>query len=223
MTGRTWLLVAMSLFFGLGYPLLRSVSSGPEAMIAAKGASVGLLALAAALRARDSDGWLLACVMALGALGDILLEIDFGAGAAAFAAGHIVAIGLYRRHPRIGVNPSQWTVAALMPAAAAIFPAFLLWGRPDAVPFIAYGLLLGAMAASAWLSRFPRRLVAAGALLFLVSDMLIAVRLGVGAQWLGLPIWLLYYVGQLMIFLGVTSSLPVKPAGRGTTRSVVEG
>jgi len=221
MTAMARVLVVSSLLFGLGYPLLWSAPPGPLAMIAAKGAGVGLLAVAAALRAREADGWLLACVMALGALGDMLLEIDFAAGAAAFAAGHMVAIGLYRRHPRTGVNPSQWTVAALIPAAAATFPAFLLWGRPDAVPFVAYGLLLGAMAASAWLSRFPRRLVAAGALLFLVSDMLIAVRLGVGAQWLGLPIWLLYYLGQLMIFLGVLSS--PSEMGRGTGRSPVEG
>lgn len=207
MTASARLLAAASLAFGLAYPWLSAGSMGPAATIAVKGAAVGLLALAAVLCARTLDGWLLAGLLALGALGDVLLEIHFGAGAAAFAAGHIVAIGLYRRHRCAGVNMSQVIVAALLPAAAAAVPAFLLWGRPEAVPFIAYGLLLGAMAASAWLSRFPRRLVASGALLFLASDMLIAVRLGVGAQWLGLPVWYLYYAGQLLIFVGVSGRL----------------
>ena len=61
------------------------------------------------------------------------------------------------------------------------------------------------------------------AMLFLASDMLIALRMAGGEAWLSLPIWLLYYVGQLMIFLGVISSLPAEPAGRGTMRSMVEG
>ncbi|HEU0134458.1 MAG TPA: lysoplasmalogenase family protein, partial [Allosphingosinicella sp.] len=107
--------------------------------------------------------------------------------------------------------------------AAAAVPALLLQGRPEALPFSGYGLLLGAMAASAWLSRFPRAATGAGALLFLASDMLIALRMGSDVAGLAGPIWLLYFAGQLMIFLGISSSLPAKPAGRGTTRSVVEG
>lgn len=223
MTGTARLLVASSLVFGLGYPLLWSQGLPPAAMVAVKGAGVGLLAVAAAWRARTADGWLLATMMALGAAGDVLLEIDFAAGASAFAAGHIVAIILYLRNLRPAPGLLDRAVAALLPAAATALPYFLLRERPEAVAFALYALLLGGMAAGAWTSRFPRRLVALGALLFLASDMLIAVRMAGGESWLGLPIWLLYYVGQLMIFLGVASSLPAKPAGRGTTRSVVEG
>jgi uncharacterized membrane protein YhhN len=214
-------LVALSLLFGLGYPLLWGLALAATAMIAVKGTGVALLALAAAVNARATDGWLLAALLALGATGDVLLEIDFAAGAAAFAAGHVVAIVLYLRHRRVP-NALDLAMAGLVPAVAAVTPALLLRGRPEALPFIAYALLLGAMATSAWLSRFPR-LVAVGALLFLASDMLIALRMAGGETWLGLPIWLLYYVGQLMIFLGVTSSLPAEPVGRGATRSVVEG
>ncbi|HEX8262903.1 MAG TPA: lysoplasmalogenase family protein [Allosphingosinicella sp.] len=223
MTAATRVLVALSLVFGLGYPLLAGAPLGPEATIAAKGAGVGLLALAASLRARDADRWLLASVMALGALGDILLEIDFAAGAAAFAAGHFVAIALYLRNPRPERVSRDLGVAVMLPALAVIIPLAMLDGRPEAWPFVLYALLLGTMAGSALLSRFPRRAVFAGAMLFLVSDMLIAVRLGTGRAGFGLPIWLLYYLGQLMIFLGVTSSLPAEPVGRGTTRSLVEG
>lgn len=211
MTGAARWLVGLSLAFGLSYPLLWDHLPTPATTIAMKGAGVGLLALAAASRARSVDGWLLTSVLGLGAVGDVLLEISLAAGAAAFAAGHIVAILLYRRNRRPETDQRDWAIAALILLAAALVPFILLQERPEAGPFTAYALLLGAMAASAWLSRFPRGLVAAGALLFLASDMLIAVRMAGDVGGLGPPIWLLYYVGQLMIFLGVTSS----PSGDG--------
>ncbi len=217
MRGTTRLLAAMSLVVGLGYPLLWGQALPPSAMIAVKGLAVGILALAAAMSARTPDGWLLASLLALGATGDVLLEIHFGGGAAAFAAGHLVAIALYWRNRRHGASWLDRGIAGLLPVLAAALPAILLRGRAEAWPFAAYALLLGTMAASAWLSRFPRGLVALGALLFLASDMLIAGRLGMEAKpaGLSLAIWLLYYVWQLMIFLGVLSSVPAKVAGRG--------
>ena len=39
-----------------------------------KGAGVSLLAVYAALQARNVDGWLIALVMAFGAIGDVLLD-----------------------------------------------------------------------------------------------------------------------------------------------------
>jgi uncharacterized membrane protein YhhN len=218
----TWLLVAMSLVAGLSYPQSWDHLS-MAADMTVKGAGVGFLALAAASRARSRDGRLLAGVMALGATGDVLLEISLAAGAAAFAAGHIAAILLYRRNKRAEADQTDMAIGALILLFAAGVSAFLLQGRPEAVPFTLYALLLGAMTASAWLSRFPRGLVALGAFLFLASDMLIALRMASGLAGLGPAIWLLYYVGQLLIFVGVTSSLPPKPAGRETTRSMVEG
>jgi uncharacterized membrane protein YhhN len=223
MSGTARWLVAISLVFGLGYPWLWSVALPGAVMIALKGAGVALLALAAALDTRTRDGWLLAALLAFGAIGDVLLEIDIAAGAGAFAVGHFVAIILYLRNRRVPVA-LDLAMAGLLPIVAAVTPALLLWGRREAVPFIAYALLLGAMTGSAWLSRFPR-LVPVGAMLFLASDMLIAVRLAGGETWLGLPIWLLYYLGQLMIFLGVRISLPPRErsSGGGGPSKVVEG
>lgn len=200
------LLVALSLAFGSSYPLLWDHL--PTAMdMAWKGAGVGLLALAAALSANHADRRLLALVLALGAVGDVLLEISLAAGAAAFAAGHAVAIFLYRRNRRPEIDQRDIATAAVILLAAAAVPGLLLQGREEALPFTLYALLLGAMAASAWLSNFPRGLVSAGALLFLASDMLIALRMASDIANLAPPIWLLYYVGQLMIFLGVASAL----------------
>jgi hypothetical protein len=52
MSRSTWLLAAMSVVAGLSYPLLWDHLPDPADM-AVKGAAVGLLALAAALRTRD--------------------------------------------------------------------------------------------------------------------------------------------------------------------------
>ncbi|HYD39058.1 MAG TPA: lysoplasmalogenase family protein [Allosphingosinicella sp.] len=207
------LLVALSLVLGFSYPLLWDHLPSEATAIALKGSGVGLLALAAASRARGVDGRLLALLLALGATGDVLLEVSLAAGASAFAVGHGVAILLYRRNRRPDSDQRDWAIAALILVVAAAVPGLLLQGRTEVVPFTAYALLLGAMAASAWLSRFPRGLVALGAILFLASDMLIALRMASDLSGLGAPIWLLYYAGQLMIFLGVTSALP--PRGRG--------
>jgi uncharacterized membrane protein YhhN len=61
------------------------------------------------------------------------------------------------------------------------------------------------MAAMAWLSRFPRALTAAGALMFVVSDLLVFARAGRPALDIlpmGLAVWGLYFAGQTLIALG---------------------
>jgi uncharacterized membrane protein YhhN len=209
MRGDARVLAAIGVGFGLFYPLLWAIPAPLWALIVAKGAGVGFLALAAARSARGVDGWLLAIVLALGASGDILLEVDFAAGAAAFALGHAVAILLYLRNRRPAAGAVDVGVAALLLALAVGGPWFLLQGRQEQTAFAAYGLLLGAMAASAWLSRFPRKVVAAGALLFVISDLLIAARMGMEARpaALGLAIWYLYFTGQVLVYLGVSGDL----------------
>jgi uncharacterized membrane protein YhhN len=190
-------------------------------VIAAKGAGVAFLALAAARSARDADGWLFAFVLAFGAIGDILLEVEFAAGAASFAIGHALAILLYLRNRRPGPRIADGAVAAAMIAAAILGPLFLLLGQPEQYAFALYGLLLGAMAASAWLSHFPRKLVAMGAILFLASDLLIAARLGLAERpaAMGLAIWWTYFAGQLLIFLGVSSRLAQRVRERASVGS----
>ena len=203
------LLAAIGVGFGLLYPLFWVLPIPAWAMIAAKGAGVGFLALAAAKSALDLDGWLLALVMALGAIGDVLLDIRFAAGAAGFAMGHLVAIWLYLRNRRAGARFADMAMAAALFWITSLVPFLLLQGRPEQPAFGAYGLLLGAMAASAWLSRFPRRLVALGAVLFVASDLLIAARLGMAARpiILGLAIWYLYFAGQFLIFFGISGAV----------------
>lgn len=184
-----------------------------------KGLGVGLLAVYAALNARTLDGWLLVAVMAFGALGDVLLgAAGLTVGALAFLAGHLVAIVLYLRHRRPSPTRSQIALAvALVPAVVIV--AFLLPADRAGAPGVTlYSLGLALMAATAWISRFPRYRVGIGALMFVVSDLLIFGRAGPlpDSFAVGLGVWGLYYFGQLLICLGVVSSLSRPGAETGT-------
>src|SRR3546814_14720900 len=65
-----------------------------------KKSGVALLALWAAVNASRGGGWLIAAALAFGALGDWLPDAaGIMAGAAAFAAGHLLAIAPFLPHP----------------------------------------------------------------------------------------------------------------------------
>lgn len=170
-----------------------------------KGAGVALLAVYAWQRHASPDARLIALVMAIGALGDMAIELSFAAGGALFFAAHLVAITLYLRNARKVQTPIGKLVAIVLFALTPMV-AWLLSGD---LLVMAYSVALGAMAAAAFLSRFPRGRVATGAVLFILSDWLIFSRMGpVGdnalADWL---IWPLYYSGQLLIATGVIQTL----------------
>jgi len=196
-----WTLIA-SLIFGLGYLATRFLHLPPAAETIWKGAGVALLAVHAALRARSLDGWLLAVVMGLGAGGDILLETHgLTVGAVSFLLGHAVAIGLYLRHRKPG------SPMALLLIPVVVGAAWSLSGGNAGVAL--YSAFLATMAATALMSRFPLRTVGLGALMFVVSDLLIFARAGPlpDTPASGLAVWGLYYVGQLLICLGVGNAL----------------
>jgi len=199
------LLLWASALAGVSYLAVVVGSLSGPGIIVWKGAGVALLAVFAALQARSVDGWLLAAVMALGALGDVLLEIAFTAGAASFALGHVVAIALYRRNRRPALTGSQTALAVVLALGTPLI-AWLLTRAPDVT---GYAVLLGLMATTAWMSRFPRYRTGIGAVLFVVSDLLIFARMSplAGSALVGIAIWAFYYGGQLLITLGVRRTL----------------
>lgn len=180
------------------------------ASIAWKGAGVGLLAVYAASQAKGLDGWLLAAVMAFGALGDVLLETHgLVTGALAFLAGHLTAVGLYLKNRRT-LTGADWAVAGALFVAIPVVAYLLPPERSGAGLIALYAAGLSAMAAAAWLSRFPRTLTAAGAIMFAVSDLLIFARTGRPALDVlptGLAVWGLYFAGQTLIAVGVSRTL----------------
>lgn len=182
--------------------------SAPAAIVW-KGSGVALLAIWCAIQARSLDGWLIAAVMAFGALGDVLLETSgLTIGALAFVAGHVLAMLLYFRNGRPSITFSQRLLATLV-VPLSVFIAVMLVGPNDKTPIAVYTVFVSGMAASAWTSRFPRYRAGIGAMMFLVSDLLIFARLGplAGSSVPGLLIWPLYFGGQVLIAWGVVRTL----------------
>lgn len=206
---RPWLLAAV--ISSIAFYFLRDNQAGggfalAEAfLIPLKGAGVGFLAIYALRRAPGTDGLILTAALALSALADMALEWWFTIGGALFAASHVVAVVLYLRNRRENPVFSQRLLAlALLFGAPAI--SYLL---SEQVEIATYAATLGAMAAAAWMSRFPRYRVGLGAVLFVVSDWLIFSRMGPFdlGDLPDLLIWPLYFAGQLMIATGVVQTL----------------
>jgi uncharacterized membrane protein YhhN len=204
-----WTLIA-SVIAGVSYVASWSLGLSPEIKAIWKGAGVVLLAVHAALRAKSLDGWLLTLVMALGAGGDVLLEVSgLRLGAVSFLFGHMVATVLYLSHRK----PGSVVPLALIPIVVGI--SYLLpHDRGGAGAIALYALFLAVMAATALISRFPLKTVGLGALMFVVSDLLIFGRMGPLPDnfIVGLGVWSLYYFGQMLICLGVAKALEPRTA-----------
>ncbi|TMM49943.1 lysoplasmalogenase [Qipengyuania marisflavi] len=208
---RPWLLA--SLLAGVTYFFVMDDQIGGLWLMLWKGAGVAFLAMYAALRGRGTDGVLIAMVMALGAAGDMGIELDLRLGGALFAAGHLLAIALYLRNRREKTTGSQKLAAVALAVFTPLLGALMTYPQPNWQIAAGYSLVVGVMAAFAWTSRFPRYRVGMGAVLFVVSDLLIFAREG-GAmsedatQWL---IWPLYYAAQFLIATGVVQTLRRDP------------
>lgn len=203
MEHRPWLLASIAA--AIAFYVLRDEAVGGVQLILVKGAAVACLAAYALHRGRGLDALMIGGVMALSSLGDMAMELSTEVGGTIFFASHLAAISLYLRHPRHHATASQKSLAvALLLGTPAIS-----WMLSNEWAVGLYGLALGGMAATAWMSRFPRYRVGVGAILFVVSDWLIFSQLGpidLGS----IPdrlIWPIYFSGQFLIATGVTQVL----------------
>ncbi|MBY6013744.1 lysoplasmalogenase [Qipengyuania gaetbuli] len=198
-----------SLAAAVSYYFVQDDPIGGIWLMAWKGAGVGFLALYAAHRGKGADAALIALVLAFGALGDIFIQISLVAGGALFGLGHLVAVWLYLRNRRERTTGSQKLAGLALFVLTPAIAALIAYPQDDWQIAAIYAVLLGAMAATAWTSRFPRYRVGTGAVLFVVSDWIIFAREAgsipdaVGS-WL---IWPMYYVGQFLIATGVVQTL----------------
>lgn len=158
------------------------------------------------LRARH---WLLAA-LAFSLAGDVCLMLDglFIPGLVAFLCAHVCYIRLFALDaPWL---PRRTPLAACLLLAAGVYS--MLWGHLPAelrLPVAAYVLVIALMAAQAVgraLVRASRaaRCVAYGALLFMLSDTLLAVdRFVHPLAWAGLGVLGTYYAAQWLIVHGM--------------------
>jgi uncharacterized membrane protein YhhN len=183
---------------------------------AVKAASTGLLAALLWVAAAGTPGlWPMALGLALGAAGDWFLarrgEAAFLAGMAAFAAGHLAYAGaMLARSAGIGFDgwtPAEALAAAVLGATLLSTPAWLL-PRAGALrgPVAGYVAVIGLMGLAAILlpAHPGRGWLRAGAALFIVSDLLLALRLFVVADparqdLLSRLLWPAYWAGQALI------------------------
>lgn len=204
---RPWLLA--SLVAATSYFFFRDNPIPGTYLILWKGAGVAFLAVYAVRRGKSVDRWLISLVLALAALGDMTLEIDLMAGGAFFAVAHLVAIALFLRNPRAHRTRSQIAASLALFIATPAIAALLAFPDPRWSVAAAYAAMAGAMASVAWLSRFPRYRVGIGAVLFVISDLVILAtesgRLAEELSWW--LIWPLYYTGQLLIATGIVQTL----------------
>lgn len=170
-----------------------------------KAAGIVLLALYA-LRQKHL---VLAVGLALGATGDVFLALDESVlplGIAAFGLGHLVYIWLFAQWRfKAGPRGGMSRIAALGVALFGL--AMLNWLQPHfgelRVAASVYNGIILVMTVLAILGRAPA-LALIGALLFLVSDSVLAMRLFAGQlDWAGPVVWVTYYLGQAGIALGL--------------------
>jgi uncharacterized membrane protein YhhN len=167
---------------------------------AIKAASVALLALIAARN--QSHG--VALALALSSIGDALLEYSpglFVVGLVAFLLAHLTYTATFVRawqQPRMSaaavaiVAYSIGLGAWLLPAAGSL-----------AAPVAIYVAAITAMAVSAFTARFGNRWIEIGAVMFLISDSVLAVnRFRMPLPLSGWLVWSTYYLAQLMIVRG---------------------
>lgn len=163
----------------------------------------------AAIAAVEGGPALLVLALALGALGDALLEGPgerfILPGMAAFALGHGAYIALFLDHASA---PMNWPLAGFSLLAALSMIAFL--GRspgPLRLPVAAYALIIAVKAALATRLEGAAALALPGAFLFILSDTVLALnlfRLPANSPWRRLTapvVWLTYVGAQALILL----------------------
>lgn len=187
-----------------GLMYMRCAQAGEERrrLLALKGGTTlaaALPALYAALMGLPASGWILAGIL-LCALADVVLELRFRAGMAAFALGHLCYIAGFSARGGLGaVNLICWVLGLCW--LVYYVNRVARESGETRLPFLGYGAVISAMLASA-LTAGP--LALAGALLFVVSDSLLLYGLMKGRpRGMGVAIMVTYWGAQYLI--GVSS------------------
>jgi uncharacterized membrane protein YhhN len=173
-------------------------------------APLAVLAFRVLGRVGSRDRLVLTSALALSCLGDVFLALDFRRyfvhGLAAFLLAHVAYIVLFTRNWARPLRPSagQMILVALV---LAYFVLACVWLWPGLgglkIPALAYAMAVTAMTVAAILAGFSRPFVCVGAVLFLISDSLLAAgafKLS-SSRALAL-IWPTYYLGQYGIAIG---------------------
>ena len=204
-------LLAASFAAALAFYYLRWTAFPELYLIPVKGAAIALLALYLWLRHSSPDAKLMAWAFGVAMLGDMAMEIETDRlfGGLLFFGYHLMAMAVYLRNRRPELATSQKATVVALLFLTPMIGWQLPYDQEQATSVGVYSLALGAMAASAWASVFPRYRVGAGAALFVVSDLLLFAEMG-PLQASVVPqvlVWPLYYLAQFLIAVGIVQTL----------------
>ena len=187
---------------------------------AVKTASTGFLALAVVLAAAGGGAWfwLVPLGLALGALGDLCLALKgerlFLAGVGAFGLGHLAyAGGFLLRSGALGFDGVSGAEGLVLAVLLALLVSTEVWLAPRTGglrgPVRGYVALIGLRGVAAVLlpDAPGQGVLRAGAALFILSDLMLAVEMFVARdprlrRGLALALWPAYWGGQALIAWG---------------------
>ena len=163
------------------------------------------------LYALSQRAWLAGLALLLCATGDVLLEIVFVAGMAAFALGHIVYIFCFLEWGRVlGANRRDYPAAGIVIIASLLLMGWFFPGLGELmIPALIYQLIITTMVATALVVKAPM-MARLGAVMFMISDTLIAVGKFTDV---GVPpgsVWITYAGAQIMIAWGLSRIAPYR-------------
>ncbi|HOY79157.1 MAG TPA: lysoplasmalogenase [Hyphomonadaceae bacterium] len=138
------------------------------------------------------------------AAGDVLLELDglFVGGMAAFGLAHVcytaAFITIIRRD---GLNKSGWPIAVAVIAATIALAIWFAPGQAEkglTIPATTYSIIISIMVISAVMSKAPL-MAKLGAIIFMLSDTLIAVGMFAKQPVPIGSVWITYAAAQIML------------------------
>lgn len=204
---RPWLLASMAL--AIAWVWLRDGTLPGLYLIALKGAPLVVLAIYAGLRHRGNDTRSLAGMLALEGVGTALWYEIPVIGLNAMMIAFLIGLTLFLVHRRAVMDSGRKASALALTLGTPLLCFFAADRAGVGVPLF-LGLALGGMAASAWISTFPRSRVGLGAALIVAGVVLDIAASGGSGGLLALAAWPLFYVGNLVLATGVTGELRMR-------------
>lgn len=216
MKDRTVSRQAGDLLFLIGAAVALSYLAAPNVALvfpegpAWKAAGIVTLGLYAITR----RSWVAAAALFASSVGDVMLELqppNMVGGMGAFGLAHVFYIAAFAGHlRRETIQPVGLGLAGLVLAASI---ALLVWFLPDmgklTLPGLGYQLIITLMVIAAMLSRAPL-ITRVGAVIFMLSDSLIALGLYKGIPAPQGSVWITYAIAQILLARGFAEAARAK-------------
>ena len=193
-----------------GGVVLKALGMAPLAVLTFRVLGKAEQAAGGAARPGVRDSQILAAALTLSCIGDVLLHLSprryFGQALGAFLLAHVAYTLLFARSWPRPLRPGrvQLILAAAVLVYSVVVTGWLSTGLGEhAVPVMVYSGAITAMTVSAILAGFLMPFVWIGAMLFMISDSLLAaVGFKKALPLAALLIWPTYYLGQYGIAIG---------------------